>query len=181
MKFIILFLLIYLNLYADAKEEMLHLFQNNKYEEACNLGFENLKEYKQEDEFLSLYAFSCLHADFIDRLAMPLAMLKYSKEARANAAYFSIILMQKKLLYHALVDEYDLEGLNLPTTDYVLSKVFDFYVKLKKHDKQSVYIFDDPHNSKLSYKLYILEEDKISKMVIEEFYDTIVVKRHIYW
>ncbi|DAB30169.1 MAG TPA: hypothetical protein CFH84_05540 [Sulfurimonas sp. UBA12504] len=181
MKLIILSLLIYLNLYADAKLEMLQLFQNNKYEAACNLGFEHFKYYKQEDEFLSLYAFSCLQSDLIDRLAMPLAMLKYSKEARANAAYFSIILMQKKLLYHALVDGYDLENLNLPTTDYILSKVFDFYSKLKKHDKRSVYIFDDLHDPKLSYKLYILEEERISKMVIEEFYDTIVIKRHIYW
>lgn len=178
---IILFLSFFITLYADVKQDMLSLFQNNKYDESCNVGFENFKYYKQDDEFLSLYAFSCLHADYIDRLALPIAMLKYSKEARANSAYFSIILMQKKILYHALVDDYELVTLNLPTTDYVLSKVFDLYIKLGKHDKRSVYMFDDPINKKLSYKLYIVQDGQLSKMVIEEFYDTITLKTHIYW
>ncbi|MBU1927550.1 hypothetical protein KKG77_00980 [bacterium] len=178
---IIISLLIFITLYADVKQDMLSLFQNNKYDESCNIGFENFKYYKQDDEFLSLYSFSCLYADYIDRLAIPIAMLKYSKEARANSAYFSIILMQKKLLYHALVDDYDLLSLNLPTTDYVLSKVFDLYIKLGKHDKRSVYIFDDPIDKKLSYKLYVLQDGRLSKMIIEEFYDTIAIKSHIYW
>jgi hypothetical protein len=178
---IVIFLFLFITLYADVKEDMLSLFQNNKYSESCNIGFENFKYYKQDDEFLSLYAFSCLHSDYIDRLALPIAMLKYSKEARANSAYFSIILMQKKLLYHALVDDYDLLSLNLPTTSYVLSKVFDLYVKLGKHEKRSVYIFDDPIDKKLSYKLYILQDGELSKMIIEEFYDTIAIKSHIYW
>lgn len=178
---IIISLLFFITLYADVKQDMLSLFQNNKYDESCNLGFENFKYYKQDDEFLSLYAFSCLHADYIDRLAIPIALLKYSKEARANSAYFSIILMQKKLLYHALVDDYELVSLNLPTTDYVLSKVFDFYIKLGKHEKRSVYMFDDTNDKKLSYKLYIVQDGQLSKMIIEEFYDTIIVKSHIYW
>jgi len=178
---IILFLSLFIALYADVKQDMLSLFQNNKHEESCNLGFENFKNYKQDDEFLSLYAFSCLRADYIDRLALPIAMLKYSKEARANSTYFSIILMQKKMLYHALVDDYALLSLNVPTTDYVLSKVFDLYIKLGKHEKRSVYMFEDPIDKKLSYKLYVVQDGKLSKMVIEEFYDTITLKTHIYW
>jgi hypothetical protein len=178
---IILLLLLFITLYANVKQDMLSLFQNNKYDESCNLGFESFKDYKQDDEFLSLYAFSCLHSDYIDRLAIPVAMLKYSKEARANAAYFSIILMQKKLLYHALVDDYELLSLNLPTTDYVLSKVFDYYIKLGKHDKRAVYMFNDAVDKKLTYKLYVVQDGTLSKMVIEEFYDTIALKTHIYW
>lgn len=178
---IIISLFLFVTLYADVKEDMLSLFQNNKYNESCNVGFENFKYYKQDDEFLSLYAFSCLHSDYIDRLAIPIAMLKYSKEARANSAYFSIILMQKKLLYHALVDDYELISLNLPTTNYVLSKVFDLYTKLGKHEKRSVYLFDDPIDKKLSYKLYMLQDGDLNKMIIEEFYDTITIKSHIYW
>lgn len=180
MKIIISFFL-FVTLYADVKEDMLSLFQNNKYSESCNVGFENFKYYKEDDEFLSLYAFSCLNSDYIDRLAIPIAMLKYSKEARANSAYFSIILMQKKLLYHALVDNYELNSLNVPTTNYVLSKVFDLYTKLGKHEKRSVYLFDDPIDKKLSYKLYMLQDGELNKMIIEEFYDTIAVKSHIYW
>jgi hypothetical protein len=61
-----------------------------------------------------------------------------SKEARTNTTYFSTILLQKKLLYYAMIDE---------------------------------------ENSALKYKLYIL----IDKIVIEEFYNSKSIKKHIYW
>jgi len=128
-----------------------------------------------------LYAFSCLKSDYIDRLSIPISLLKFSKEARSNSAYFSVILMQKKLLYHSLVDGYELSVLELPSTDYILSKVFDLYSKLGKHEKRSVYIFENKKNPKISYKLYLEKNGDLQKMVIEEFYDTIAVHRHIYW
>ena len=178
---LILILLISLNLSAGIKDKMLGLYQNAKYKEVCNKGFYNFSHIKHDENYISLYAFSCLKSDFIDRLSVPIAMLKYSPEARANSAYFSIILMQKKLLYHSLIDEYELSELNLPTTDYVLSKVFDFYVKLGKHDKRLFYLFEDTQDKKLTYKLYILKDAGLSKIIIEEFYDTISINRHVYW
>ena len=89
--------------------------------------------------------------------------------------------MQKKLLYHALVDNYDLSSLILPTTDYVLSKVFDFYAKLGKHEPRELYLFEDKDDKKLTYKLYLQKDTKLNKIVIEEFYDTIALRRHVYW
>ncbi|MGD9719510.1 MAG: hypothetical protein AB7U24_09725 [Sulfurimonadaceae bacterium] len=180
MKIFLLFFLT-LCLYGDTKTDMLHLFQNKKYEQVCNLGFENFTAYQKDEEFISLYAFGCLYSDFIDRLAIPVAMLKFSQESRANAAYFSTILMQKKLLLHAMSDNYDLSALNLPTTDYVLSKVFDLYAKQGKHSPRALYLFEDPQNPKITYKLYLEKDEKLNKIIIEEFYDTISVKRHIYW
>lgn len=180
MKILFIFFLS-INLFANVKQDILNLYQNNKYEDACNLGFNKFTRYNKDEEYLSLYAFSCLKADYIDRLALPIAMLKLSPEARANSAYFSVIFMQKKLLYHALLDDYDLSELRLPTTDYVLSKVFEFYAKLGKHEKRTLYIFDDQNNDKVSYKLYLEKDYKISKMVIEEYYDNMLIKRHIYW
>jgi len=177
--FLILFLS--LSLYADIKQNMFNLYQNKKYEEVCDIGFNNFRTYKKDEEFVSLYAFACLKSDYIDRLAIPIAILKFSNESRANSAYFSVILMQKKLLYHALIDDYDLSSLNLPTTDYVLSKVFDLYIQLPKHEKRAFYLFEDKNDPKLTYKLYIQKDETLSKIVIEEFYDTITIKRHIYW
>jgi len=174
-------LLLSISLFADFKGTMLNLYQNSKYEESCNIGFNNFSSIKKDEPTLSLYAFSCLNSDFIDRLTLPITMLKYSRDARANAAYFSIILMQKKLLYHSLIDSYDLSKLNLPTTNYVLSKVFDFYSELGKHKKRSVYLFKDKQDKKRNYKLYVDKSSRVSKIVIEEFYDTISKKRHIYW
>ncbi len=180
MKLILLFLLS-LNIYASVQQDMLGLYQNKKYEDACNIGFDNFGRFKRDEDFLSLYAFSCLEADYIDRLALPIAMLKSSNEARANSAYLSIIFMQKKLLYHALVDNYKLAELRLPTTEHIISKVFDMYAKLGKHEKRMLYIFDDSKNAKVSYKLYLEQDYRIPKMIIEEYYDALLVKRHIYW
>jgi len=178
---IVLILFLALSLYADIKENMFNLYQNKKYEDVCNIGFYNFKKYKHDEAYVSLYAFSCLNSDYIDRLAIPIAVLKFSRESRANSAYFSVILMQKKLLYHALVDNYDLSTLNLPTTDYVLSRVFELYSKLEKHEPRAFYLFEDEKDKKLTYKLYIVKNDKLNKIVIEEFYDAVSIKRHVYW
>lgn len=178
---IILALLLSIILYADTKQDMFALYQNQKYKKACNIGFNNFRHNNKDEEYVSLYAFACLKSDYIDRLTVPISILKFSKEARSNSAYFSIILMQKKLLYHSLVDGYNLSNLNLPTTDYILSKVFDLYIKLGKHEPRSFYLFEDTKDSKLTYKLYLSKSNKIYKMIIEEFYDSIVIRKHIYW
>ncbi len=178
---IALLLFLTISLYADIKQDMFNLYQNEKFEDVCQQGFDNFKAHKQDEEFVSLYAFACLKSDYIDRLAVPVAVLKFSEESRANSAYFAVILMQKKLLYHALVDNYDLSAFRLPTTDYVLSRVFDLYAKLEKHEPRAFYLFEDPNDDKLTYKLYISRDYKLDKIVIEEFYDTITIKRHVYW
>ncbi len=178
---LILTLLITINLFADVKNNMLELYQNRQYKEVCNLGFNNFSKFKRDENLVSLYAFSCLNSDYIDRLSVPIAMLKFSKDARSNSAYFSIILMQKKLLYHSLIDGYDLSTLKLPTTEYVLSKVFDLYSKLKIDQKRSFYLFEDEDDKRLTYKLYVIKDGWIKKIIIEEFYDTISTKKHIYW
>lgn len=176
-----LILLITISLYGDVTRDMFDLYQNEKYEDVCDMGFNHFKQNKRNEEYVFLYAFACLKSDYIDRLAAPTAVLKYSEESRANSAYFSVILMQKKLLYHSLIDGYELFSYTLPTTDYVLSKVFDLYSKLGKHDSRAFYLFEDPNDSKLTYKLYLSRDADVTKMIIEEFYDATAIKRHIYW
>ncbi|MBL4730729.1 MAG: hypothetical protein JKY28_05125 [Sulfurimonas sp.] len=176
-----LILLLGISLYGDTKQKMFTLYQNHKYEDVCNMGYDHYYPNNKDEEYISLYAFACLKSDYIDRLSTPIAMLKFSKEARANSAYFSVILMQKKLLYHSLVDGYNLEQFDLPTTDYVLSKVFDFYSKIAKHERRLFYLFEDKNDPKLTYKLYLSKGDRVDKMIIEEFYDSVTIKKHIYW
>ncbi|WP_373070493.1 hypothetical protein [Sulfurimonas sp.] len=178
---IIYLLLLSTILFADVKDDMFNLYQNEKYEDVCNLGHSWLDSNIRDEEFVSLYAFSCLKSDYIDRLSIPISVLKFSKESRSNSAYFSVILMQKKLLYHALVDNYDLSKLHLPSTDYILSKVFDLYSKLGTHERRNVYFFNDEENPRVNYKLYLVQDDKLSKIVIEEFFDKISIQRHVYW
>jgi len=166
---------------ADIKTKLYHLYQDKAYEKACKTGLKVFQKYRKDEEFVSLYAFSCLNADQIDRLAIPISILKHSEEARSNAAYFSVILMQKTLLFHALVDNYKLTELSLPKTDHVLSKVYDLYSKVNYKRKRSHYTYLDPDNNKIEYKLYIKNSNQDKKMVIEKYYDTIMTHRHVYW
>ncbi len=177
----LLILFITLNLYASMKKDIFYLYEKKEYKKACLIGTKNLYKYKKDEDFLSLYAFSCLKSGYIDRLSTPIALLKSSKEARSNSAYFSVILMQKKLLYHSLVDGYSLKELNLPTTDYILSKVFDLYLKVSNTKEQQSYTFKDIKDPHLSYKLYLFQDHLITKMVIEEIYNNSIIKKHIYW
>ena len=167
--------------FGSIKEDMFNLFENKRYEEVCNIGFSNFGRYTKDEDFLSLYAFGCLYADFIDRLSLPISLLKNSSESRENSAYFAVILMQKKLLYHALVDGYELGSYKFPSTEYILSKIFDYYTALGKHQPRNFYLFDDKTNPKITYKLYLVKDSKPYKMVIEEYYDNALVKKHIYW
>lgn len=181
MKYIIAIMIIGATLYGSVKEELFNLYQSQEYGKACRIGVKYIHLYNKDEQYVSLYAFSCLKSDYIDRLAVPISMLKHSKEARANSAYFSTILMQKKLLYHALLDGYDLSNITLPTTDYVLSKVFDLYAKDDHIQKRDLYVYRDRTSPGVTYKLYIQHSGQIRKMVIEEYYDTIMAHRHIYW
>jgi hypothetical protein len=177
----LLILFLTINLFADIKTSLYHLYQDKQYDTACSEGLKVFNQHRSDEEFVSLYAFSCLKADHIDRLAVPISLLKESEEARSNAAYFSVILMQKKLLFHALIDGYRLSELKLPQTDHVLSTVYKLYSKANHDRKRSHYTFFDPENDKVSYKLYVKKSASSKTMVIEEFYDTIMTHRHEYW
>ena len=179
----LLFLLIFsaLLLHADTKMETYKLYQDTKYEEACLSGDKVLDQYINDEEFISLYAFACLHADQLDKLSIPISALNKTAEARANAAYFSVILMQKKLLMHSLADQYDLKPIKLPTTEYVLSTVFDLYSSDTGSKDRRRYNYVDPKDAKKSYRLFVTKSGPSPKMIIEEYYDKQMTKRHIYW
>ena len=104
MKKFLAFYLITNSLYADIPAQMYQLYQKGEYTTSCNIGLQHFKELEANEAYLSLYAFSCLKADQIDRLNTPLMILNQSSEARANASYFSMLVMQKKLLVQALYD-----------------------------------------------------------------------------
>ncbi len=129
-----------------------------------------------------LYGLSCLNADHIDRLAVPMISLRYdSKAQRVNASYFATILLQKKLLIHALIDHVDLSNLSLPKTDYLLSKVFELYSQ-KAYTKHGYKYHLHPNEDKeTTYVLYLLGDPKKGKLVIEERHHNRLIKTHRYW
>ena len=165
---------------ADVKD-LFDYYNKKEYEKACKVGLRIFNRYKKDSKFLMLYGLSCLKADYIDRLAVPLTGLRKTKAERANASYFATILLQKKLLYHSLLDDVDISGLKLPYTDYILSKVFDMYTRKEYRKENGVYIFHPEDSRNTTYKLYIDRNGTIPKMVIDVYENDHFFKRHRYW
>lgn len=168
-----------ISLHADISKQMYQLYQKGAYSQACALGKQHVNQIKSNEASVSLYAFSCLKADQIDALNTPLMILNQSSEARANASYFSLLIMQKKLLLQALYDNYPLTSFKFPTSSHLLSKVFDLYCK-DPQPNTVVKEYTDPTNSRLMYKLYTIQFEGAKTLAIDEYYDRILSTHHVY-
>jgi hypothetical protein len=164
---------------ADTSMQMYQLYQKGEYDSACNLGLQHFKKFENNEPYVSLYAFSCLKADQIDRLNIPLISLGQSSEARANASYFSMLIMQKKLLLQALYDNYPLKSLRLPTSSHLLSKLFVLYCN-NPQIQNSIKEYSDSTNPRISYKLYTVQANGHNTIAIDEYYDKILTVHHVY-
>ncbi|WP_457592783.1 hypothetical protein [Hydrogenimonas sp.] len=182
MKRVVLLAIFFLTFAAASDLERLYgLYQDKKFKQACQLGLRMFDAHKKNSKFLMLYGLSCLKADYIDRLAVPLTGLRYSRSERANASYFATILLQKKLLYHALIDNVDISDLKLPKTDYVLSKVFDLFTQKRYKKIDDKFYFVSKEKPGFMYVLYIESDGNVKKMIIEERLDDHLIKLHRYW
>lgn len=173
------FLALFSILYADSSQRLFTLYQQGNYLQACNLAQQGYLYHQSDEAYISLYAFSCLKADRIDRLSGPISMLNQTKEARTNSAYFSVILMQKSLLMSALYDNKPLQNLKFPTSTHILSKVFDLYLK-NPQSNQVLKEYQDLSDSRISYKLYTIENNGNKSIAIDEYYDKILTTHHVY-
>jgi hypothetical protein len=181
MKLILLFLLLFSVLQAeDPKVRLFDLYEQGDYKRACNYGIRKFNKFSKDESLVSLYAFSCLKSDFVDRLSIPISILKKSSDGRKNAAYLSIILMQKKLLYHALIDEINLSAFSFPSTDTTLSKVFDLYSKNEYEKRGSKYYLNDDTLEHVYYKLFLKKHSNINKIIIQEYHDNRLTTEHVY-
>jgi hypothetical protein len=180
MKAIFLIITFCIAIFADSKREIFNLYQLQEYERACQTGINHLNKFRDDENYVTLFAFSCLNSDRIDRITTAIPLLKATPEARANAAYLSTIVMQKKLLEHSLNDAFMLRQFKFPTTDNVLSKVFDLYSKQKTLNKTAEYEFVEPSNEKVHYKLYLEGSSSSNYIVIEEWLQSQLIKKHMY-
>ncbi len=180
MRKILLITFILINsLCADTPTQMYQLYQKGEYAASCNLGLQHFKEFESNEAYVSIYAFSCLKADQIDRLNTPLMILSQSREARANASYFSMLIMQKKLLMQALYDNHTLQSLKFPTSQHLLSKTFAMYCN-NPQSENSIKEYNDPTNTRITYKLYSTQLNGRKTIAIDEYYDKILTLHHVY-
>jgi hypothetical protein len=165
--------------FADTRQRLFNTYQQGNYLQACNFGEKGFQSHQSDEAYISLYAFSCLKSDSIDRLSGPIMTLTQTKEARANAAYFSVIVMQKKLLMQALFDNKPIKNIALPTSSYLLSKVFDLYSK-NPQPNQFIKEYTNPSDARSNYKLYTTESNGRKSIAVDEYYDKILILHHVY-
>ncbi|CAA6824974.1 MAG: Unknown protein [uncultured Sulfurovum sp.] len=182
-KIILIVLLTTISSFASNLSTLYKLYEKQKYDKACDYAVKYFykKKNKNSEQYLTLYGLSCLETDKIYRIATPMLRLKSSKNARANAAYLSTILLQKKLLFQALVDEVPLEGLRLPETNFIVSKIFKLYLNQEYVLKNNIYTFQDREKTALKYQLYVEENKKKEKfMIIDTYKDDKFIHRYRY-
>ena len=180
-KIIILFLILINISFAKNLDNIKDLYSNGEYTKACSMSGGLYLTYKDDEVFLNLFADSCLRADMLNRLMLPIIKLYKTKSARENAVYFSTILYEKKMLYYALCDGVDISYINLPKTNYILSKIFDKFIRGKYDFKNGSYWFSNEANIDIKYKLSIEKENNIKKMYLRTFKNNTIIKTRIYW
>ncbi len=178
-----IFLILFINVFANCySQEMLwNFFNNQEYSKICSneVWSKDYFEYNDDEEFVNMYAYSCMQTDMINRLTSPIVQLRKSKKSRANALYYATILYQKKILYHALIDGIEQIPTNLPNTDYILSKIYDKFSKKDFTKKQNAYYFSIEN---IDYKLFSKKDsDGYEKIVLQTIKNNEIIKTRLYW
>lgn len=161
----LLLLALSITAYAASINTLIQYYKEKNYYDVCTEGSKIFKKLQRNENLLTMYAFSCLYVDKIDRLYVPAMILGKTKESRHNRSYFSLIIAQKNILVSALVDHENYEGLNVPNTDYVLSRVFNLYFQKKYKMIDNRYIM---HDDRGKYILYTKKENGHTWVIIEE-------------
>lgn len=182
-KIIFIFLFAYMHLNAASQEQIWNWFEDKQYDKVCSNSVTSSEyyKYKNDEDFVNAYAFSCLQTDMINRLSMPIIQLRKSKNSRANALYYSTVIYQKKILQYALADGFTNLPKDLPSTEYILSKIYDRFVNHDYEQQDNVYIFKE-QNSNISYKLFSKKfNDGFTKIVLQTLNNNEIIKTRLYW
>jgi len=183
MKIILFILMTTAFLFSSNLSKLYKMYESQKYSKACDyaMKYYNKKANKNNEKYVTLYGLSCLETDNINRIATPMIQLKKSVSARANASYFSTILLQKQLLKQAVIDGKKIDDLHLPTTNFIVSKIFNLFVNKEYVLIDDIYRFEDKNNKEKTYKLYMDKSKEESMyMIIDIYKDEKFIKRYRY-
>lgn len=171
-----------LSLFSSSLSTLYKLYEKQEYDKACDYAVKHFykKRNQNSEEYLTLYGLACLETDKIHRIATPMLRLKSTKAARANATYFSTILLQQKLLFQALVDGVALKDLHLPKTNFIISKIFNLFIKGTYQERDNIYIFLDEQKTDMEYRLYIETNKEKRYMIIDIYKDDKFTHRYRY-
>lgn len=161
--------------------EIYKLYENQEYEKGCDYGARYYTKNINNENYLTFYGLSCLETNSLNRLAQPMVKLGGTKELRETASYFATILLQKQLMRQFLLDGKELGNLKLPKTDFVLSRIFNLFVRKEYSLKGDTYNLVDSAKKNIRYEVYIKESNKHKNyMIIDIYRDDKFTKRYQY-
>ncbi len=160
-------------------QQLVSDFKLKKYYTVCQDGLNEYRTGHQDEKLLALTGTACSYVDNINPLGSLQAKMISTPESRETSSYFTSLLLQKKLIYHFMLDDISLSNLQLPTSPHILSFVFEHL-----GSKKFKYISQNPKVIKIEEAdksvLVSLSNDQLKKVIIEEYSGSILVKRHIY-
>lgn len=181
MRLLIILVFLSLNLYSASLKDLWGWYNNKEYNKVCSTQISQNEyfKYNKDEDFINMYAYSCLQTDMINRLARPIMQLRKTKKSRANALYYTTVLYQKKILHHAIVDGFNELPTNLPNTQYILSKIYNLFAKKDYIKDKNTYIFElNNQEYRLFPKKY---SDGYTKLVLQSVKNGIITKTRLYW
>ncbi|HHH50787.1 MAG TPA: hypothetical protein ENK76_00200 [Campylobacterales bacterium] len=167
------------SLYSSNLSTLYNYYTHQEYDKGCDYAMKYYNKNRDNEKFVTLYGLSCLETNNIHRIATPMIVLKDTKASRENASYFGTILLQKQLLKQAILDNKPLGDLRLPKTNFVLSKIFNLFVKKRYILKDGVYRLIDSENKNIKYQVY-MEKDNRNYMIIDIYQNDKFIKRYRY-
>jgi len=181
MRYFFIIIVSFTFLFGFSRNDVYRAYKDKKYKEACVLAAKIYLNHKKDNDFLTIFADSCLKVDSINRMAFPAMLLIRDVAARSNSIYFLTILYQKKLLYKSLIDGFDVSKYKFPTTNYVLSKIFVKYAKKEYKKFGDIYIFQDDKDKHKKYEMSLIKDEGVFKIVLKTFLNNNLQKTRIYW
>jgi len=154
----------------DVKKE--YLAKN--YKSVCQYGSKNFYKLKKNEDLLSLIGMSCVKSDYFIYLPKIINALKYTKQGRNNSLYFSILFLEKKLLYSYMMDNTNLTYYRLPMINHPVSIVVTNLIQHKFEKKNDIIIIK--HNK----DIYKVCKDKEMKVYINIYKNNKLVESHWY-
>ncbi|SFV67491.1 hypothetical protein MNB_SV-12-549 [hydrothermal vent metagenome] len=165
MKLLLFFIILSSALLSSNLSTLYKFYEKQEYDRGCDYAKKYFNKNRKSEKYLTLYGLTCLETDNIDRIAIPMTLINETKASRENASYFATILLQKQLLKQAILDGKPLGELNLPKTNFILSRIFNMFVNKKYELKNNIYLLEDKEKK---YKLYIEKKHLIIDIYIND-------------
>jgi len=171
----IIFLLCTTLLFGVTKEEIYQFYKDKDYKTTCTRGLWALSKYKDDDNYQSIVALSCVEVDMINTALRITKTMYHTPLGRHNASYIASLYLIKKLLLQLIYDKIDISNLSLPKSEHPLSIMFENISHNNFSKVDNTYVVD--YNG---YKYIMSAYDK-NKFILKVYKNNTLISKHIYW